>query len=114
MLNRSKHTGDGHAWNTMLDMEVDSLRRRGGVRNFGRGVREKGVQTNPRTPPWLRACLLAAAEYCLSVPVYLRNSQCVSVSTVLHMFQSEIRRERHHDVIRPYSLIITYSFCEPA
>ena len=30
MLNRSKHTGDEHAWNTMLDMEVDSLRRRGG------------------------------------------------------------------------------------
>ena len=66
MLNWSKHTGDGHAWNTMLYMEVDSLRRRGGgVRTFGRGgVRGKGVWTNPpNPPPWLRACTLSFRHY---------------------------------------------------
>ena len=51
MLNRSKHTGDGHAWSTMLDMEADSLRRLGGVRTFGRGVREKGGSDEPPEPP---------------------------------------------------------------
>ena len=44
MLNRGKHTGDGHAWNTMPDMEVESLRRRGG------GSRKGGFGRTPRTP----------------------------------------------------------------
>ena len=51
MLNRRKYTGDGHAWKTVPDMELESLRRRGGVRILGRGVREKGVRTNPPNPP---------------------------------------------------------------
>ena len=35
----------GHDWNPMPDMEVDILR--GGVRIFGRGVREKGGSDEP-------------------------------------------------------------------
>ena len=46
MLNRRNYTRNGHDWNPMSDMELESLR---GVRIFGRGVREKG--TNPPNPP---------------------------------------------------------------
>ena len=55
MLNRRNYTRNGHDWNTMpADMELESLSGGGGVRIFGRGVREKGVRTNPpNLPPWL-------------------------------------------------------------
>ena len=55
MLNRRNYTIYGHDWNPMPDMEVDILR--GGVRIFGRGVREKGGSDEPPEPPWLRACI---------------------------------------------------------
>ena len=54
MLSRSRYSRDGHAWNSMSDMQLGSLLG-GGVRMFGRGVRKKGVRTNPSNPPWLRA-----------------------------------------------------------
>ena len=52
MLNRSKYTGDGHAWNTMPDMEVESLRRRrgGGSYFWKGGSRKGGFGRTPRTP----------------------------------------------------------------
>ena len=51
MLNRSKHTGDGHAWNTMEDMEVESLRRWGGSYFWKGGSRKGGFGRTPRTLP---------------------------------------------------------------
>ena len=51
MLNRSKYTGDGHAWNTMPDMEVESVRRRRGVRILEGGFAKRGVRANPPHPP---------------------------------------------------------------
>ena len=48
MLNRRNYTRNGHVWNPMPDMELESLSGGGGGRIFGRGVREKGT---PRTPP---------------------------------------------------------------
>ena len=48
MLNRSKHTGDGHAWNTMPDMKLESLRRRGDSYFWKGGLRKGGFV---RTPP---------------------------------------------------------------
>ena len=56
MLNRRNYTIYGHDWNPMPDMEVDILREGGGVRIFGRGVREKGGSGGSPEPPWLRAC----------------------------------------------------------
>ena len=49
MLNQRKYTGDGLAWNTMPDMKLESLRRRGGggISIFGRGVCEKGGSSEP-------------------------------------------------------------------
>ena len=54
MLSRSRYSGDGHAWNSMSDMQVGSLCG-GGVRIFGRGVCKKGGSDEP---PWLRACAI--------------------------------------------------------
>ena len=48
MLNRRTYTRNGHDWNPMTDMELESLR---GVRIFGRGVREKGGSDEPPNPP---------------------------------------------------------------
>ena len=49
MLNRRNYTRNGHDWNPMPDMELDSLR---GVRIFGRGVHKKGGSDEPHeTPP---------------------------------------------------------------
>ena len=48
MLNRKNYTRNGHDWNPMPDMELESLR---GVRIFGRGVREKGGSDEPPEPP---------------------------------------------------------------
>ena len=50
MLNRRKYTGDGHAWNTIPDMELESLRRRGVVFLEG-GFAKRGVRTSPPNPP---------------------------------------------------------------
>ena len=44
MLNRRKYTVDGHAWNTMLEMELESLRR-------GFVFSEGGFAKRGRTPP---------------------------------------------------------------
>ena len=48
MLNRRNYTRNGHDWNPMPDMELDSLR---GVRIFGRGLAKRRVRTNPPIPP---------------------------------------------------------------
>ena len=56
MLSRRNYTRNGHDWNPMSDMELESLRG-GGVRIFGRGVREKGGSEGSSDPPWLRACI---------------------------------------------------------
>ena len=47
--NRRNYTRNGHEWNPMPGMELESLR--GGVRIFGRGVREKGGSDEPLEPP---------------------------------------------------------------
>ena len=55
VLNRRNYTRNGHDWNPMPDMELESLSGGGGS-YFWKGVREKGVRTNPlNPPPWLRA-----------------------------------------------------------
>ena len=52
----------GPTWNTMLEILLEILRSGGGggVRNFWRGVREKGGSSeppeNPPNPLWLRTC----------------------------------------------------------
>ena len=52
MLNRRNYTRNGHDWNPMPDMELESLR---GV-VLWKGVREKGGSDEPpKPPPWLRA-----------------------------------------------------------
>ena len=43
-----EHTRNGHDWNPMSDMELESLR---GVRIVGRGVRKKGGSDEPPKPP---------------------------------------------------------------
>ena len=55
MLSRSRYSGDGHAWNSMSDMQVGSLCGGGFVFLEG-GFAKRGVRTNP--PPWLRACAI--------------------------------------------------------
>ena len=50
VLNRRNYTRNGHVWNPMPDMELESLSG-GGVRIFGRGVREKGGSDEPPEPP---------------------------------------------------------------
>ena len=50
MPNRRNYTRNGHEWNPMPGMELESLRG-GGVRIFGRGVREKGGSDEPPEPP---------------------------------------------------------------
>ena len=54
MLNRGKHTRNGHDWNPMLDMELESLRE---FVFLEWGSRKGGFGRTPRTPPppWLRA-----------------------------------------------------------
>ena len=49
MLNgsRTRHSGDGHAWNSMSHMQLGRL---WGVRIFGRGVRKKGGSDEPPEP----------------------------------------------------------------
>ena len=49
MLSRSRYSRDGHAWNSMSDMQLGSLWV--GVRIFGRGVRKKGGSDEPPEPP---------------------------------------------------------------
>ena len=73
MLNRSKHTGDGHAWNTMLDMEVcrQFEEAGGGVRNLGGGFAKRGVRTNPPNPPGYgpasSAAIVIIVSHCLAI-----------------------------------------------
>ena len=75
VLNRRNYTRNGHVWNTMPDMELESLSG-GGVRIFGRGVREKGGSDEPpEPPPWLRACVCVCACFarvltCIAVLYY--------------------------------------------
>ena len=43
----------GPTWNTMSETLLEILRSGGGgVRNFWRGVREKGGSDEPPEPPW--------------------------------------------------------------
>ena len=49
MLNRRNYTRNGHDWNPMTDMELESLR--GGFRIFWKpGLRKGGFGGFPRTP----------------------------------------------------------------
>ena len=58
MLNRMNYTRNGHDWNPMPYMELESLRRGGGVVFFGRCFAKRGFGRTPRTPPpWLGAWL---------------------------------------------------------
>ena len=43
MLSRSRYSGDGHAWNSMSDMQLGSL--------WGGFAKGGGVRTNPPNPP---------------------------------------------------------------
>ena len=47
MLNRTNYTRNGHDWNPMPDMELESW----GVLIFGRAVSEKGGSDEPPEPP---------------------------------------------------------------
>ena len=49
MLNRRNYTRNGHDWNPMPDMELESLR--GGGPYLWKGVREKGSSDQPPNPP---------------------------------------------------------------
>ena len=49
MLNRRNYTRNGHDWNPMPDMELESLR--GGSYFLEGGFAKRGVRTNPPTPP---------------------------------------------------------------
>ena len=55
MLNRRNYTRNGHDWNLMPDMELESLR--GGFVFLEGGFAKRGVRRNPPppNPPWLRA-----------------------------------------------------------
>ena len=50
---RSRYSGDGHAWNSMSDMQFGNL---WGGSYFWKGVRKKGGSDEPPEPPWIRAC----------------------------------------------------------
>ena len=50
MMSRSRYSGDGHAWNSMSDMQLGSLWR-GGFVFLEVGFAKRGVRLNPRTPP---------------------------------------------------------------
>ena len=52
MLNRRIYTRNGHDWNPMTDMELESLR---GVSYFWKGGSRKGGFGRTPEPPWLRA-----------------------------------------------------------
>ena len=56
VLNRRNYTRNGHVWNPMPDMELESLS--GGFVFLEGGFAKRGVRTNPPNPPppWLRAC----------------------------------------------------------
>ena len=57
MLNRRNYTRNGHDWNPMPDMELESLRGGGGSYIWKGDLRKGGFGRTPRTPPpWLRAC----------------------------------------------------------
>ena len=47
MLNRRNNIRNGHDWNAMPDMELESL---SGVRIFGRVFAKRGVGRTPRNP----------------------------------------------------------------
>ena len=49
-----------------------------GVRNFWRGVREKGGSDEPPNPPWLRACVTVSTRV-VKVVSHIR-----SVSSLVH------------------------------
>ena len=55
MLNRRNYTRNGHDWNPMPDMELESLR---GVRIFGRRFAKRGVRTNSPNPPLVTGLIL--------------------------------------------------------
>ena len=55
MLNRRKYNGDGHAWNSMLDMDQFEEAGGGGSYFWKGGSRKGGFGRTPE-PPWLRAC----------------------------------------------------------
>ena len=48
MLSRGRYSGDGHAWNSMSDMQMGGL---WGGSYFWKGVRKKGGSDEPPEPP---------------------------------------------------------------
>ena len=65
------NTRNGHVWNPMPDMELESLSG-GGVRIFGRGVREKGGSDEPPEPPLVTGLHRAYSLSSLSLSVLPR------------------------------------------
>ena len=59
MLNHSRprYTGDGHTWNTMSNILLESLMW--GSYFLEGGSRKRGSDEPPNPPPWLRACIAA-------------------------------------------------------
>ena len=52
VLNRRNYTRNGHVWNPMPDMELESLSGGGGGSYFWKGgSRKGGFGRTPRTPP---------------------------------------------------------------
>ena len=51
MLNRRNYTRNGHVWNPMPDMELESLSGGGGSYFWKGGSRKGGFGRTPRTPP---------------------------------------------------------------
>ena len=51
MLSRSRYSGDGHAWNSMSDMQVGSLCVGGGFVFWKGGSQKGGFGRTRRTPP---------------------------------------------------------------
>ena len=49
MMSRSRYSGDGHAWNSMSDMQLGSLW--GGFVFLEGGSQKGGFGRTPRTPP---------------------------------------------------------------
>ena len=72
VLNRRNYTRNGHVWNPMPDMELESLSG-GGVRIFGRGVREKGGSDEPPEPPLVTGLVIVMFSVYGAIQV-LRNA----------------------------------------
>ena len=82
ILNRRNYTRNGHDWNPMPDMELESLR--GGSyfwkRGSPRGGGERGSDEPPE-PPWLRACC-TIITYPSGIGLFLMTHHIKSLGTL--------------------------------